>query len=198
MFACVEPPTSISKKCYRISGCSWIQSCWLPKCALRSNMLALTVTMSSISVGTELLALTFCVCSLSASCFWGAVPVAGEALPASDRRCYGSPNCLPDRAGRPMGPSTPLCVLLNVLMASCKNNCAVRSGLFSCQFLRELVFVASLAFQAFGPSTLGHLSFVFFSHFFLFGRVLVVLVRVQAIRLGAIAANPSLGSGKPG
>ena len=76
------------------------------------------MSMGRLTVGTESVGVNGLCLLLSASCFLGAVPVAAEALASSVLR---SPNCLPNSAGRPMGPSTPLCVLCSsdVLMAFC-------------------------------------------------------------------------------
>ena len=70
-----------------------------------------------LSIGTEIVGVNV-LCLLSVSCFFGgAVPVVGDASAASVLR---SPNLSPQQCGWPLGPSTPFCVPLNVLLACCR------------------------------------------------------------------------------
>ena len=52
------------------------------------------------------------------------VPVAGEALASSVLRSpkLSPQQCLPNSAGWPVGPSAPLCVLLNTMMVCCQES----------------------------------------------------------------------------
>ena len=111
-------------------------------------MVPMFVFTGRLSVGTETVGVkTLCMFVVRFLLFGGGSRSGGSSWPP---RCYGPPNCLPNSAGWPMGPSAPLCVPLNELMVFCQESwcCEV----WFCFYMSGFQGTSCVSFT--GPSSL--------------------------------------------